>query len=169
MNSFYPYFAACPAFEPYPILGSRLPGAGGQGPSVAKLNGRRIAKGGGRQLEHQFLEVTEEEEEQKAGAAGDGGAVEAAAAAVVVAKEERRGLAGAGGVGVGGGGEWVRPKGWGCKRLPTRYNGDWPLLFVDGDLQVVQGKEAGPEAPADWKLRKKVKVLHFTFGTAKPW
>lgn len=36
-------------------------------------------------------------------------------------------------------------------------------------LQVVQGKEAGPEAPADWKRRKKVKVLHFTFGTAKPW
>lgn len=155
MNSFYPYFAACPAFEPYPILGSRLPGAGVQG-VAANLHGRRRAKGGGRTLEHQFLEVKEpdQEVEEDAEAAGD----EAGAAF-----EEQRGLAG------NGRGEWVRPKGWGCKRLPTRYNGDWPLLFVDGDLQVVQGKEAGPEAPADWKLRKKVKVLHFTFGTAKPW
>ena len=96
------------------------------------------------------------------------GALEAggeAAATIVGPPEERRGLASSGAAD----GEWVRPKGFGCKRLPTRYNGDWPLLFVDGDLQVVQGKEAGPEAPADWKLRKKVKVLHFTFGTAKPW
>ncbi|CAM9461097.1 unnamed protein product [Ectocarpus sp. 6 AP-2014] len=120
LNSFYPYFAACPAFEPYPILGSRLAGVGS---GVEEINGgggggggRRRALEGGRELD-----------------------------------------------------SWVRPKGWGCKRLPTRYNGDWPLLFVDGDLQVVQGKEAGPEAPADWKRRKKVKILHFTFGTAKPW
>lgn len=162
LNSFYPYFAACPAFEPYPILGSRLPGAGGQG-VASSLHGRRIAKGGARELEHQFVRVKKEddendEEEEEAEAAGDAGA-----AAAEVRQEGRRGLAGE------GAGEWVRPQGWGCKRLPTRYNGDWPLLFVDGDLQVVQGREAGPEAPADWKLRKKVKVLHFTFGTAKPW
>lgn len=130
-------------------------------------------------MEHQYVEAEAEadaggekpeekgEEVPGEGEAAGGGAAAAAApavAAVVVAKEERRGLAVR-----NGGTEWVRPKGWRCKRLPTRYNGDWPLLFVDGDLQVVQGKEAGPEAPADWKLRKKVKVLHFTFGTAKPW
>eukprot|EP00903_Cladosiphon_okamuranus_P008344 g8027.t1 len=178
LNSFYPYFAACPAFEPYPILGSRLPGAGGggQGVGLANLNGRRIAKGGGRTLEHQFLEAKEvddreasEEEDGEEDAEPAGDQEVAAAAGLVVVQEERRGLAGSTGGSGNGRGEWVRPKGWGCKRLPTRYNGDWPLLFVDGDLQVVQGKEAGPEAPADWKLRKKVKVLHFTFGTAKPW
>lgn len=111
----------------------------------------RRASGGSRPLENGILGVEEEE---------------ATAAAVTVeavaGRGEGRGLAGTGG-------GWVPPKGWGCKRLPTRYNGDWPLLFVDGDLQVVQGKEADPEAPADWKRRKKVKILHFTFGTAKPW
>lgn len=152
MNSFYPYFAACPAFEPYPIVGSRLPGIG------SGIDAVNSGSGGPRRRANTMLGV--EGEDSAAGLAGDGAA--AAAAMVVAGGEKRRELAGK---------EqgWVRPRGWGCKRLPTRYNGDWPLLFVDGDLQVVQGKEAGPEAPADWKRRKKVKVLHFTFGTAKPW
>ncbi|CAM9175298.1 unnamed protein product [Choristocarpus tenellus] len=55
-----------------------------------------------------------------------------------------------------------------CWRLATRYNGDWPLLFVDGDTQAVQGKDV-EGAPSDWLLRKRIKILHFTFGTAKPW
>ncbi|CAN0276029.1 unnamed protein product, partial [Laminaria digitata] len=134
LNSFYPYFAACPAFEPYPIVGSRLAGIGSsvdESLSGSWRGGEEEGGGGGGKSE--------------AGGGGGGG-------------DGGRGL-----------GEWVKPKGWGCKRLPTRYNGDWPLLFVDGDLQVVQGKEAGPEAPEDWKRRKKVKILHFTFGTAKPW
>lgn len=154
LNSFYPYFAACPAFEPYPIVGSRLPGVGSGIEEVHKGRARKADRGR-RALDNGFLGMGEGEAVAAAGFAGDG-------TAVVVSGEERRGLAKKEG-------EWVRPKGWGCKRLPTRYNGDWPLLFVDGDLQVVQGKEAGPEAPADWKRRKKVKVLHFTFGTAKPW
>lgn len=99
LNSFYPYFAACPAFEPYPIVGSRLAGIGsslderegGSWRSEAKERGERGDKGG-----------TEGEERD------------------VV--------------------DWVRPRSWGCKRLPTRYNGDWPLLFVDGDLQVRRGQ-----------------------------
>lgn len=33
----------------------------------------------------------------------------------------------------------------------------------------MQAQEAGADAPADWKRRKKAKLLHFTFGTAKPW
>lgn len=40
--------------------------------------------------------------------------------------------------GRGEGQEGIRVRG--CKRLPTRYNGDWPLLFVDGDLQVFENK-----------------------------
>lgn len=161
LNSFYPYFAACPAFEPYPIVGSRLPGVGsielgGGG------GGRKKAKGGGRELEHNILPGVEATDAKEEGGSENG---EVAAGAPAGPEANRRGLAGKG----GGEGEWARPKGWGCKRLPTRYNGDWPLLFVDGDLQMVQGKEAGPEAPADWKRRKKVKVLHYTFGTAKPW
>ncbi|CAM9319029.1 unnamed protein product [Ectocarpus sp. 12 AP-2014] len=156
LNSFYPYFAACPAFEPYPILGSRLAGVGS---GMEEINGggggggRRVL-GGDRDLDSVLVEGRGVEDKS-------GGERQA----VAMEREggtRRRRLAGEGA-------EWVRPKGWGCKRLPTRYNGDWPLLFVDGDLQVVQGKEAGPEAPADWKRRKKVKILHFTFGTAKPW
>lgn len=93
LNSFYPYFAACPAFEPYPIVGSRLAGVGsGFDDSGGILWGRG-----------------EGSEDKRMPAGGDG-------------KRDS--------------GEWVRPQGWGCKRLPTRYNGDWPLLFVDGDLQV---------------------------------
>lgn len=154
LNSFYPYFAACPAFEPYPIVGSRLPGVGSGINAVNNARGGP-GRGSGRRTN---VVLGMGEEEAAAGLTGDG----AGAVVVVAGGEERRGLAGKeGGL--------VRPKGWGCKRLPTRYNGDWPLLFVDGDLQVVQGKEAGPEAPADWARRKKVKVLHFTFGTAKPW
>ncbi|CAM9705404.1 unnamed protein product [Ectocarpus sp. 8 AP-2014] len=157
LNSFYPYFAACPAFEPYPILGSRLAGVGS---GVEEINGggggggRRRALGGGRELDGVLVEGR--------GVEDKGGGERRAVAMEGEGGTQRRRLAGEGS-------EWVRPKGWGCKRLPTRYNGDWPLLFVDGDLQVVQGKEAGPEAPADWKRRKKVKILHFTFGTAKPW
>ncbi|CAM9880469.1 unnamed protein product [Ectocarpus sp. 4 AP-2014] len=157
LNSFYPYFAACPAFEPYPILGSRLAGVGS---GVEEINGggggggRGRVLGGDLELDSVIVE-------------GRGVEDEGRGERQVVAMEReggtrRRRLAGEEA-------KWVRPKGWGCKRLPTRYNGDWPLLFVDGDLQVVQGKEAGPDAPADWKRRKKVKILHFTFGTAKPW
>ncbi|CAM9974776.1 unnamed protein product, partial [Ectocarpus fasciculatus] len=157
LNSFYPYFAACPAFEPYPILGSRLAGVGSGVEEISGGGGGRRGRalGGGRELDSVLVE--------RRGAEDTGGGERQ-----VVAMEgeeggaRRRRLAGEGA-------EWVRPQGWGCKRLPTRYNGDWPLLFVDGDLQAVQGKEAGPEAPADWKRRKKVKILHFTFGTAKPW
>ncbi len=165
MNSFYPYFAACPAFEPYPIVGSRLPGVGPielGGGGGGGGGGRKKAKGGGRELEHN-ISGGEAPHPKEEGEAEDGEA--AAAVAPAGAGANRRGLSGKG----GGEEDWARPKGWGCKRLPTRYNGDWPLLFVDGDLQMVQGKAAGPEAPADWKRRKKVKVLHYTFGTAKPW
>lgn len=62
-------------------------------------------------------------------------------------------------------GEWVKPRGWGCKRLPTRYNGDWPLLFVDGDLQVrwegfvvwgggvaLKGGRVSSAAGGDWSV-----------------
>lgn len=116
--------------------------------------GRRRLLGGDRELDSVLVEGR--------GVEDKGGGERQAVAMEGGGGRRRRRLAGEGA-------DWVRPKGWGCKRLPTRYNGDWPLLFVDGDLQVVQGKEAGPEAPADWKRRKKVKILHFTFGTAKPW
>lgn len=59
-----------------------------------------------------------------------------------------------------------------CWRLPSRYNGDWPLLFVDGDVQRAQGGGRGSrdeKMPEYWQLGKRVKILHFTFGTAKPW
>ncbi|CAM9834926.1 unnamed protein product, partial [Chrysoparadoxa australica] len=55
-----------------------------------------------------------------------------------------------------------------CWRLPSRYNGDWPLLFVDGDIQMVNSGAIN-DAPYAWQQRKKVKLVHFTFGTAKPW
>lgn len=34
---------------------------------------------------------------------------------------------------------------------------------------MVQGQVADPHAPLDWTRRKAVKIIHFTFGTAKPW
>jgi hypothetical protein len=43
-----------------------------------------------------------------------------------------------------------------CWRLPSRYNGDWPLLFVDGAIQRTQHSLSS--APADWVRLKKVKV-----------
>lgn len=96
MNSFYPYFAACPAFEPYRTVGSRLAGpAAGLGVvSGATKQGSKTGGGSGK---------------------GEGG-------------ERQRALVGDSGI-----------KGRGCRRLPTRYNGDWPFLFVDGDVQVRRG------------------------------
>jgi hypothetical protein len=44
-----------------------------------------------------------------------------------------------------------------CWRLPSRYNGDWPLLFVDGAIQRTQ-HSLDSNAPADWVRLKKVKV-----------
>lgn len=78
LNSFYPYFAACPMFEPYATVGTHLAGPG---------SGLGV-------------------EDPKRGSAEDSNS------AVLL---ERRG----------------------CRRLPTRYNGDWPLLFLDGSLQVL--------------------------------
>jgi hypothetical protein len=48
-----------------------------------------------------------------------------------------------------------------CWRLPSRYNGDWPLLFVDGAIQRTQHSLSS--APADWVRLKKVKVSVYLY------
>lgn len=90
LNAFYPYFAACPLFEPYPTRSSRLAIARADQDAIA------TAEGGGRNA-----------------SAGDS---ERGAGRALSSEGAYRGR--------------------GCKRLPSRYNGDWPLLFVDGDVQV---------------------------------
>lgn len=109
LNSFYPYFAACPAFEPYPTYGSMLAGPS-NGPDTlrVRLDGS-VEIFGEKRVAADALSWKGSRNARD----GDG--------------TRGRGLSR-----VGGGGQDTR----GCKRLPTRYNGDWPLLFVDGDLQV---------------------------------
>lgn len=114
LNSFYPYFAACPAFEPYPTLGSALSGPS-RGAETFRLRLDGSVEGFG-------------EQEAQAFGWGDGGFGEYGGGE----GSGNRGLTQTAVTREGGQGRGVR----GCRRLPTRYNGDWPLLFVDGDLQV---------------------------------
>ncbi|CAM9587286.1 unnamed protein product, partial [Phaeothamnion confervicola] len=148
LNSYYPGFAASPLFEPFapppppPPPPPPLPTLGD-----GALPGDAGGAAAGTARAQSWRSLVGPAAAASAMGGGDASAVAVSAAT--------------GGVVVGGDGLDLR-----CKRLPTRYNGDWPLLFVDGDIQAAQRLDG---APSDWQRRKRVRILHFTFGAAKPW
>ena len=53
-----------------------------------------------------------------------------------------------------------------CRRLPHRYNGDWPFAILNGKLEMVRSKNTMQE---DFGEFRRARIMHYTFGSIKPW
>jgi len=54
-----------------------------------------------------------------------------------------------------------------CRRLPQRYNGDWGFAMLNGSLQQILFKGNAP--PEEFLEMKRAAIMHYTFGSLKPW
>lgn len=52
-----------------------------------------------------------------------------------------------------------------CRRLPTRYNGDWPFLMLNG-MAMVRSKNGMQE---EFEEFRRSRIIHYTLGGQKPW
>jgi len=53
-----------------------------------------------------------------------------------------------------------------CRRLPHRYNGDWPIAMLNGKLEMVRTRNSMQEEFGEFRRSR---IMHFTFGGFKPW
>jgi hypothetical protein len=53
-----------------------------------------------------------------------------------------------------------------CRRLPHRYNGDWPIAMLNGKLEMVRTKNS---MQAEFGEFRRSRILHYTVGSFKPW
>ena len=53
-----------------------------------------------------------------------------------------------------------------CRRLPHRYNGDWPIAMLNGKLEMVRTKNYMDQ---EFAYYRKSRILHYTVGAFKPW
>lgn len=53
-----------------------------------------------------------------------------------------------------------------CRRLPHRYNGDWPIAMLNGQLEMVRTKNSMQEEFGEFRRSR---ILHYTVGAFKPW
>ena len=53
-----------------------------------------------------------------------------------------------------------------CRRLPHRYNGDWPIAMLNGKLEMVRTKNSMQEEFGEFRRSR---ILHYTVGSFKPW
>lgn len=52
-----------------------------------------------------------------------------------------------------------------CRRLPTRYNGDWPFVMLNG-MAMVSTKNHMQE---EFEEFRRSRIIHYTAGPFKPW
>lgn len=53
-----------------------------------------------------------------------------------------------------------------CRRLPHRYNGDWPIAGLNGKLEMVRTKNYMQKEFGEFR---RARILHYTIGSFKPW